>query len=154
VGSDRNGPQDIALRLLFDLAPSQGRQIALRELARGDSAVGISGLEVLPDQQLPRLDSTLLGQLERARTVEEYGHAMDRIERFATSRIFTRVRRTYERFEGARTCLLAPASLAYFFRAAPAYAATEIDALVCREPSYEAESHSLSDPGCPAGESW
>ncbi len=51
---------------------------------------------------------------------------MDRIERFASGRMFTRVRRAFERFKGARSCSLAPASLAYFFRVAPTYAQAEI----------------------------
>jgi hypothetical protein len=52
--------------------------------------MGISGLNVLPDRQLPSVDSALIGWLEHARTAEEYGKTMDRIERFATSRIVTR----------------------------------------------------------------
>jgi hypothetical protein len=129
-GTNRQGPQDIALRLLYDLAPLEGRQIVLRELAKRDSAVGISGLRMLPDQPLPRLDNALVGSLEKARTAEEYGQAMERIERFATPHMFTRVRRVYERFEGARGCMLAPASLAYFFRVAPTYARTEIGSVM------------------------
>lgn len=124
------GPQDIALRLLYDLAPLEGRRIALREIAKRDSAVGIAGLSVLPDRQRPGFDNALAGLLERARTAEEYGRAMDRIERFATGRIVRRVRRAYERFKGARSCTLAPASLAYFFRVAPAYARAEIDDVI------------------------
>ena len=125
-GASEPGPQDIALRLLYDLAPGQGRQIALRELGKRDSSVGISGLSVLPDRQLPSFDSALVAWLEQARTAEEYGQALDRIQRFATGRIVTRVRRVYERFKGARSCTLAPAALAYFFRVAPAYARAEI----------------------------
>jgi hypothetical protein len=124
--TSRQGPQDIALRLLYDLAPLEGRQIALRELETPDSAVSISGVLVLPDSQLPSLEGAFVQSLEQAKTAEEYGQAMDRIERFATGRIRTRVRRAYERFKGARSCKLAPASLAYFFRVAPAYAQAEI----------------------------
>ena len=100
--------------------------MALRELGKRDSSVGISGLSVLPDRQLPSFDSALVAWLEQARTAEEYGQALDRIERFATGRIVTRVRRVYERFKGARSCTLAPVALAYFFRVAPAYARAEI----------------------------
>ena len=125
-GTNRQGPQDIALRLMYDVVPVEGRQIALRELAKRDSAVGIAGVAVLPDSELPGVENALIQSLEQAKTAEEYGQAMDRIERFATGRIFTRVRRAYERFEGARSCTLAPASLAYFFRVAPAYAQAEI----------------------------
>jgi hypothetical protein len=81
---------------------------------------------VLPNRQLPSVDGALIGWLEHARTAEEYGKTVDRIERFATSRIVTRVRRIYERFRGARSCALAPAALAYFFRVAPACARTEL----------------------------
>jgi hypothetical protein len=124
--TNRQGPQDIALRLLYDLAPLEGRQIALRELETPDSAVSISGALVLPDSQLPSFEVAFIQSLEQAKTAEEYGQAMDRIERFATGRIRTRVRRAYERFKGARSCKLAPASLAYFFRVAPAYAQAEV----------------------------
>ena len=54
------------------------------------------------------------------------GQAMDRIERFSTGRTVSRVRRAYERFKGARSCTLAPAALAYFFRVAPGYARAEV----------------------------
>ena len=125
-GTNRQGPQDIALRLLYDLVPTEGRQIGLRELAKRDSIVGISGVGVLPDSELPSLETAFIESLEQARTAEAYGQSIDRIERFATGRIFTRVRSVFERFKGARSCTLAPASLAYFFRVAPAYAQAAI----------------------------
>ena len=78
--------------------------VLLRELAKRDSIVSISGVVVLPDSQLPGLETAFIQSLEQAKTAEEYGRAIDRIERFATGRIFTRVRRAFERFtdEGYR----------------------------------------------------
>jgi hypothetical protein len=127
VARVRSGPQDIAFRLLYDLSPLEGRQIGLRELAKPGSTISISGLAVLPDQRLPNLENAFVRVVEQAKTDDEYARAIDRIERFATVRIVTRVRRAYERFRGSRTCALAPAALAYFFRVAPAYAREEID---------------------------
>jgi mono/diheme cytochrome c family protein len=80
--TNRQGPQDIALRLLYDLAPLEGRQIALRQLETPDSAVSISGVLVLPDSKLPTLEVAFIQSLEQAKTAEEFGRAMDRIERF------------------------------------------------------------------------
>jgi hypothetical protein len=125
-GTNRHGPQDIALRLLHELLPVEARQIALRELEKRNSAIGISGVLVIADSQLPGLDAAFIQSLEQAKTAEEYGWAMDRIERFATGRIRSRVRRAYERFKGARSCKLAPASLAYLFRVSPTYAQATI----------------------------
>ena len=125
-GTDREGPQAIALRLLYDLSPLEGRRLALRELGNRDSVIDIDGLSMLPDRQLPQFERTFLESLESAHTPEDYTKAMDRIERFASARIVTRVRLAYERFKGARGCALAPAALAYFFRVAPGYARQEI----------------------------
>jgi hypothetical protein len=85
-----------------------------------------TGLEVLPETTLPRYDGKLAASLERAIDAEEYVQAMDRIGRFASPRIFGRVRSVYERFPSSRGCEVAPAALAYFFRAAPGYARAEL----------------------------
>jgi hypothetical protein len=107
VGRDWEGPQAIALRLLSDLDPGEARRIALAELARHDSVVGISGLTVIPDRELPDLDVVFASSLEKARIPAEFSLAMDRIERFGTARILPRVRRAYERFPNARGCEMA-----------------------------------------------
>jgi len=125
-GTSRGGPQDIALRLLYDLAPDEGRRVALRELGDASSSMGIVGLDMLPDAELPQFDDTLVRSLEVASTVEQYGQAIERIARFGSARIFRRVRRRYERFGAARGCDLAPAALSYFFRVAPKYARAEL----------------------------
>lgn len=125
-GTEREGSQAIALRLLYDLSPLEGRRLAFRELGNRDSVVDIDGLSMLPDGQLPQFERTFLDSLERAHTPEDYTRAMDRIERYASAGIVTRVRRAYERFKGARGCALAPGALAYFFRVTPGYARQEI----------------------------
>jgi hypothetical protein len=125
-GTDNHGPQAIALRLLYDLSPHEGRQVALRELGTHDSAISIDGLSMLPDRLLQRFDNTFVQSLEQAETADQYARAMDRIERFASDRVVARVRHAYERFNGSRGCRLAPAALAYFFRVAPRYARAEI----------------------------
>ncbi len=125
-GTSRGGPQDIALRLLYDLAPDEGRRVALRELGDASSSMGIVGLDMLPDAELPQFDDTLVRSLEVTSTVEQYDQAIERIARFGSARIFRRVRRRYERFGPARGCDLAPAALSYFFRVAPKYARAEL----------------------------
>jgi len=125
-GKTRGGPQDVALRVLADIAPTDARALALEELANVESRMPAAGLEVLPDTMLAQYDDSLATALERASTVEEFVQAMDRVGRFASPRIFRRVRRVYEHFPSSRGCDAAPAALAYFFRAAPAYARVEL----------------------------
>jgi hypothetical protein len=63
-GTNRQGPQDIALRLLYDLVPLEGRDIALQELEKRHSALSIAGVTVLPDSQMPRLETAFIQALE------------------------------------------------------------------------------------------
>jgi hypothetical protein len=126
AGRTPDGPQDTAFRLLYDLTPDEGRQIALRELADPRSVLSITGLSVLPDPELPALEDTFAQSLEAAATSDDYGRALDRVERFATVRILPRVQKVYERSRTSRSCELAPPALAYFFRVEPGYARTEL----------------------------
>lgn len=122
----RPGPQDVALRLLYDLAPGEGRELALKALANPASPFTVVGLRVLPDETIPDLDDVLVRAFEAARSRDDYTRALERIERFASARLARRVRRAYERFPDARTCSLAPLAMAYFLRVDPAYAQTEL----------------------------
>ncbi len=45
---------------------------------------------------LPQLDSNFARAIERASTLDEYQKAIDRIERYATTAIASRVKRVYE----------------------------------------------------------
>jgi len=123
---ERGGPQDIALRLLYEMAPAEGRRIVMRELARPETPIGIEGFEVIADGEVPALDEVFARRLEMATTVSEYRRAVDIIERFASPRIFPRVQSVFERFAPARACASAPTTLAYFYRVAPEYARAQI----------------------------
>jgi hypothetical protein len=120
--SEPEGPQAIALRLMFALDPARAREIAMRELRKTGSVVDVGGLELLPDEELPELDEHLATTLEHATGPEEYQRAIDRVQRFATGGIARRVKAVYRRMHAERDCATASANLAYFFRVDPAYA--------------------------------
>ena len=128
--ADEGGPQDLALRLLFEVSPGEARQVSLDAFANSDAMVGILGTGLLPDRELPEFDDRFAVALETASTPAKYRLAIERIERFGSARIVNRVRRAYQRFPDARTCALAPPALAYFLRVAPAYARTQLPKIV------------------------
>jgi hypothetical protein len=123
--TDRDGPRDAALRIVYDVNPAHGRRLVLDQLSRQNPTTSIFSTSILPDAELSQLDSTFALAIEHAATLEEYRKAIDRIERYATGSIGSRVKRVYERFPGARTCGAGPVALGYFFRVDPEYAATE-----------------------------
>jgi hypothetical protein len=61
-------PGDPALRRLYELAPDEGRRFMLEEIRTGEHGVSARTLAILPDTELPQLDSAL-----RARYASPHG---------------------------------------------------------------------------------
>jgi len=54
-----DSPGDPALRRLYELAPDEGRRVMLEEIRTGEHGVSARTLAVLPDSELPQLDSAM-----------------------------------------------------------------------------------------------
>jgi len=87
-----DGPQDVALRELYEADPQRGRAAILRELAKERPATTVYGTGVLPDPELPQLDGVFADALEHATMPVEYRRALERVERYAGGGIAGRVR--------------------------------------------------------------
>lgn len=63
-----DSPGDPALRRLYELAPDEGRPLVLEEIRTGEHGVSARTLAILPDSELPQLDSAT-----RARYASPHG---------------------------------------------------------------------------------
>jgi len=61
-------PGDPALRRLYEIAPDEGRRFMLEEIRTGEHGVSARTLAILPDSELPQLDSAM-----RARYASPHG---------------------------------------------------------------------------------
>src|SRR5437867_3510036 len=91
AGSARN---DALIRLL-EFSADEGRQIVVDRIRKGDYAVVYGNfpraLLMLPDNTVPELDDVLASAYERGEAVERL------IARYATERIYSRIRTEYEK---------------------------------------------------------
>jgi hypothetical protein len=132
---ERSDVNDLILRRLHDLAPAEGRELILEEIASPHPRTGIDGLESLPDKTLPQLDKTLLSLLENENADACLRLAL--IERYATRAILPSLKTHYDvtRSEWDFDCLTA--LLAYYLRVDPAYGAAAIKrALAARKNGF------------------
>jgi len=120
-----DGPQDVALRELYEADPQRGRAAILRELAKERPATTVYGTGVLPDPELPQLDGGFADALEHATMPVEYRRALERVERYAGGGIAGRVQRVYAQWPELHDCESGPVALAYFFRVDPEFARAE-----------------------------
>lgn len=80
---------DFAVRRIYDLAPEEGRQIILAQLAQPYQWLSLETLELLPDRSLPELNDKLVARLEAGQFVDTL------ILRYATGDIVERVEKAY-----------------------------------------------------------
>jgi hypothetical protein len=80
---------DFAVRRIYDLAPGEGRQIILAQLARPYQGLSMETLEMLPDRSLPEWNDKLVSRLEAGQFVDTL------ILRYATGDIVERVEKAY-----------------------------------------------------------
>lgn len=122
--ANSNVSRDLLLQRIRELDPVKGRTLVLEAL-RGGSGLGPSTLAGLSDTNLPELDNALAERLERGEYVDSL------ILRYATEKIYPRVRAAYEkrwkelRVRNLPGCLTALNY--YFLRVDPAYGRQEIE---------------------------
>ena len=119
---DREGFRSMALRRLYELSPEEGRSIILDQIRSPKPRVNEGVLLSLPDESLPELDDVLATNLQEAHTTQSVQPRLVSllIERYATSKILSRVQTVYEVEAAGRVeCASRAALLAYFLRVEP-----------------------------------
>src|SRR6266550_1014147 len=120
-----------ALRHLYELDQSEGRDLILREILDTKGDIGISILGMLPDKELPQVEEPILAKFSI-----HNGTSVDYrlIERYATARPLPRLKTIYDEARGKWACEPQGALLRYFLRVDPDYGIEEIsDALKQRQ---------------------
>ena len=118
-----------ALIRLYELNPSEGRELILKEIRSLKPRVGVRALGLLPESELPEMDGVFLQMLSKNNIGQLYVPLVSPaylIERYGTPAIFADVKSFYETELAGRTCPLAPPFLAYFLRVNTAYGETAL----------------------------
>lgn len=115
-----------ALRQLYEVAPGEGREFILREIAEPAGDIGIDVLGLLPERELPQVEP-LVGKLKS-------GYATDVVyqllERYAGERVLSEVQTIYDAKRGKWACAPQNAMLQYFLRVSPDFGVDQVrDAL-------------------------
>ncbi len=105
----------VALKRLYELAPEEGRECILREIASPKPRARIVTLGVLPDEKLPELERRIIENLEAAIAEDKSSQDTETlarlIQRYGSAESLLHVTRIYEESaegmgEGARAALL------------------------------------------------
>ncbi len=135
-----------ALGRIYELAPDEGRELILDEIASLHPRVGISVLGSLPDQSLPDLEKKLCTNLKKQ--TQDDSDNKDAIltayliERYATPDIYPTLKTIYEEsLANTESSLQAPL-LAYFLRVQPDYGVEKIR--LCAIPQSEQDYYSTA----------
>jgi hypothetical protein len=107
----------IALRRLYELDPVEGRRLILSEIESAHPRVGIEALGVLPNKELPELESVIARNLAADHGDDDTLIAL--IERYASPDVFPEVLAATENLVGKMACVPQAALLAYFLRSDP-----------------------------------
>jgi hypothetical protein len=108
----------LALQRIYELAPDEGRQLILTELARPQLRVGIHVLRLLPDEELPELEDVIIERAINPREgFNQQETALALVNRYASAAALPRLRVAFENRIGNIACSSQESLLAYFLRA-------------------------------------
>lgn len=114
-----------ALRHIYELASSEGRELILREVANPRGDINIEVLGMLPDRDLPQIEQPILAKLKVANGTDiDY----QLIARYASVRVLPEIKALYEAHQGEWACVPQDAMLQYFLRVSPDYGALQVSA--------------------------
>lgn len=116
-----------ALRRIYEIAPDQGRDLILHEIASPKGDIGIDVLGLLPEPELPQIEQQLLAKL-KADNFNELDFQL--VARYASRRALPEVKSVYEAHRGEWACAPQTALLRYFLRVDQSYGTAQVsDAL-------------------------
>lgn len=114
-----NWPQSVALRRLYELSPEEARPYILRELRSETPHITMDVLGLLPEKELPELDSLMLQRVLRSQDTWYRAMATALVQRYASAAIAKDLLPFMDQNIGNMTCESAANLLAYFLRVAP-----------------------------------
>jgi len=116
-----------ALRRIYELAPYQGRELILHEIANPKGDIGINVLGLLPERELPQVEQPLIAKL-RIGNGDEIDFQL--LQRYASERALPEIKAIYEAHRGEWACAPQDAMLRYFLQVRPDYGVAQVsDAL-------------------------
>ena len=116
-----------ALRWIYELAPDEGRELILREIANPQGDIRIEVLGLLAERELPQIEQPLITKLQ-----EGNGSDIDfqLLERYGSLRALPDIKAIYEHHLGEWACAPQDALLRYLLRVEPEYGIARVsDAL-------------------------
>lgn len=119
-----------ALRHIYELSYSEGRDLVLREILEQKGDISIKVLAILPDRELPQVDVLVRAKSSAGNDGDFY---YELIDRYASERVLVPLKEEYEQHRGKWACAPQSALLRYFLRVDSKYGSAQIaDALTHR----------------------
>ena len=118
--------RDAALAHIYELGPSEGRSLILRDLQNVKAQPGMDVIKLLPAEDIPIALQPALERISQNNNARELDYVL--LDRFADASAFGRVRKAFEGRIGGRACAPQSAMLRYFLRVAPAEGVKEVEA--------------------------
>ncbi|MDQ2686621.1 MAG: hypothetical protein M3Y28_02015, partial [Armatimonadota bacterium] len=137
------GLYDLAIQRLYELAPTEGRQIILAQIRQPKPRLGLNILTHLPDTRLPSLDDALAKNLEDHSSNWETASAL--VARYATATILPRVKKSFDGGAGHWGCSEQASLLSYFLRTDPIFGRLQINRALDRRKDTACWQSVLSD---------
>jgi hypothetical protein len=108
----------LALQRIYELAPEEGRQLILNEIARPQLRVSDKVLGLLPDAELSELEDTIVQRAINPKDgFNQEEAALGLVDRYASAAALPRLRVAFENQIGNIACRSQESLLAYFLRA-------------------------------------
>jgi hypothetical protein len=115
--TDQDNLRSLALRRLYELAPAEGRQLILNELALAQQRVDVEVLRLLPETELPVLEQSWAERLSRTDGLHHDRVVQAQlIDRYGTKAVLPKLRAAYSERIGHVDCGEQSAVLRYFLR--------------------------------------
>ena len=106
----------IAILRVYQISPSDGRDLILHEIENPRGGVRMDALGVLPDHELPQYDATMLKNIQSDNRADIDFQLLDR---YASAAIYPQVKKVYEGHGGMWACAPQTALLRYMIRIHP-----------------------------------
>jgi len=118
--------RDAALAHIYELGPSEGRSLILRDLQNVKAQPGMDVIKLLPAEDIPIALQPALERISQNNNARELDYVL--LDRFADASAFGRVQKAFEGRIGGWACAPQSAMLRYFLRVAPADGVKEVEA--------------------------
>lgn len=139
-----NNASAAALKHWYELAPEEARPAIIQEMLRPKPRFGADVLGMLPDKELPEVESALAEHLAGDDRFDVNGKIASLIERYATAGVEAPVTTYLDPMLGKMACEVQTPLLAYLLKVDPAAARPRIEsALAARGQGFSACNHQL-----------